>query len=268
MSDTPRSGNARRALTRRWRRNESSLRSLHTRGIHFRVASERHHGYPMPKSIRGNVTMSRALGIFKRQQVHVEQLIEIHKASDRRPNGTPRDCSALRHAGVVFCVAYWGAYVTNVVKEIYGEVDLLLKNPDNKVTLLNKSIFDLNKENLDRRRFNTPNSNNVIKYFKGALKFDPTKNWSIEEKTDGKWNKEQRNIPDRIDFWLGVRHAIAHGFDLPYDTRDKSAKNKIFNLNYRSFIECRDFFNFLVHMTDEDLNNYVRDKFDIMLKDS
>ena len=44
LSDTLRSGNARWAFMKRWRSNGSSLRSLHTRDIHFRVASERHHG--------------------------------------------------------------------------------------------------------------------------------------------------------------------------------------------------------------------------------
>lgn len=212
--------------------------------------------------------MSRALDTFTKQQVHVEQLIEVHKANNRREQGARRDYSALSRAGVVFCVAGWEAYITNIVKEIYDEVDLLLKNPDNRVTLWNKGIFEINKESLERRRLNTPCSKNVIRYLKTTLKYDPTRNWNMAKRIDGKGNEEGYSIPDRLDFWLGVRHAVAHGFDLPPDTRDKSVKNKKLNLNYYSFIECRNFFNFLVQMTDEDLNYYVIDKFNIILENS
>ena len=210
--------------------------------------------------------MSRALDTFTRQQVHVEQLIEVHEAINRRKPSARRDYSALNRAGVVFSVASWQAYTINVVAEVYDEVDSLIKNPDSNIASWNKSVFELNRKSLEGRRLNTPNSRNVINFFNDTLGFNPTKKWDLQERADGKWHAEEYGISDGIDFWLSVRHAVAHGFDLPMDTRNNSTKHKRFNLTYPSFRECRDFFNFLVLMTDEDIISYVADRFDITLK--
>ena len=210
--------------------------------------------------------MSRALDTFTRQQAHVEQLIEVHEANNRRKPSARRDYSALSHAGVVFCVAFWQAYATNVVAEVYDEVDSLIKNPDSNIASWNKSVFELNRKSLEGRRLNTPNSRNVINFFRETLGFDPAKKWDVEKRNLGKWGEGAHGISDRIDFWLSVRHAVAHGFELPLDTRRKSTKDTKFNLTYPSFRECRNFFSFLVIATDEDLSYYVADKFDIALK--
>ena len=225
-------------------------------------------GYPTPKTTKGDLTMSRALDIFVKQQTHVEQLIEVHEANNQRQPSARRDYSGLNHAGVVFCVAHWQAYATNVVEEVYDEVDSLIKNPDGNIASWNKSVFELNKVSQKRKRLNTPNSRNVINFFKDTLEFDPTKKWNVTERIDRKWDVKEHSISDRIDFWLSVRHAVAHGFELPMDIRSKFAKDRKFNLTYHSFLECRDFFNFLVITTEEDLIFYVRDKFDITLKGS
>ena len=212
--------------------------------------------------------MSRALDTFTRQQTHVEQLIEVHEANNRRKPSARRDYSALSHAGVVFCAAFWQAYATNVVAEVYDEVDSIIKNPDSNIASWNKSVFELNRKSLEGRRLNTPNSRNVINFFKDTLGFNPAKKWDVKERVDGKWYAEEYGISDGIDFWLSVRHAVAHGFDLPMNTSSNSAKHKRFNLTYSSFLECRDFFNFLVITTDGDIISYVADKFDITLKSS
>lgn len=210
--------------------------------------------------------MSRALDIFVKQQTHVNQLVEVHEINSQRQPSARRDYSALNHAGVVFCVAYWQAYATNVVAEIYDEVDSLIKNPDGNIASWNKSVFEVNKKSLKGKRLNTPNSRNVTNFFNDTLEFNLAEKWDLTERVDGKWNEGAYGISARIDFWLSVRHAVAHGFELPLDTRSNSTKNKRFNLTYPSFLECRDFFNFLVLMIDEDLTVYVRDKFDIALK--
>ena len=212
--------------------------------------------------------MSRALDTFTRQQAHIEQLIEVHEANNRRKPSARRDYSALSHAGVVFCVAFWQAYSTNVVAEVYDEVDSLIKNPDSNIASWNKSVFELNRKSLEGRRLNTPNSRNVINFFRDTLGFNPAKKWDIEKRTHQKWDEGAYGISDRIDFWLSVRHAVAHGFELPLDTRSKATKNKKFNLTYHSFLECQNFFNFLVIATEVHLSYYVKDKFDITLKTS
>ena len=212
--------------------------------------------------------MSRALNTFYEQQLYVSQLIEVHEAINRRKPSARRDYSALSRAGIVFCVAFWQAYATNVVAEVYDEVDSLIKNPDSNIASWNKSVFELNRKSLEGRRLNTPNSRNVINFFRDSLGFNPAKKWNLTERVDGKWNEEAYDISNRIDFWLSVRHAVAHGFDLPMDTRNNSTRHKRFNLTHTSFLECRDFFNFLVINTDRDINSYVADKFDITLKSS
>ena len=212
--------------------------------------------------------MSRALDTFTRQQTYIEQLIEVHEANNRRKPSARRDYSALSHAGVVFCVAFWQAYSTNVVAEVYDEVDSLIKNPDSNIESWNKSVFELNRKSLEGKRLNTPNSRNVINFFRDTLGFDPAKKWGVEKRNLGKWGEGAHGISGRIDFWLSVRHAVAHGFELPLDTRRKSTKDTKFNLTYPSFRECRNFFRFLVIATEEDLSYYVKDKFDITLKTS
>ena len=214
--------------------------------------------------------MSKALDKFTKQQRLALQLVEIHEAG---PGGV-KNREALNRAGVVFCVAFWQAYVENVVKEAYEEIEskTLSSNVD-EATLL-KEFFVLNKNLLEHRieSFNTPNSENVTKLLKLTLKVNPNDIWEkdivIMDSEKGAKNKPKKfkggTIQTELNSWLNVRHSIAHGDDQIRDRKD-GTKMK-FPLNYDDLKGCIDFFSLLAEHTDSGIDSQLRSKFNITLK--
>lgn len=209
--------------------------------------------------------MSQALYTFMEQQGMVTQIIDLYEVVQRE-TGVRKKHSALNRAGVVFCVASWQSYVTNVTIEAYKEIDLQIMASENNVPPWVSNIFNTNRKSLEReiRRFNTPNAGNVREFFVNTLNFDPNDNWGIKTKNDRKWRKN--DISTILNFWLSVRHSIAHGSNLPEDTRNGPNKNKKFSITHQSLLDCRDFFDFLANITDDDINSYMEEKFSISMQ--
>lgn len=215
--------------------------------------------------------MSKARSTFNRQIGLVKHLIHINRmayknVSDEDLNNLAfrKRYHALSQAVVVFSVAAWQAYVENVIREIYEEVRLSVNtnNPDHDYWM--SQVFNLNFESTKSRikRFSTPNSGNVIKLFDSCLGFDPSKHWKWENKSE-KW--KGKNVLQITNFWLKVRHASAHGSDLPKDIRNGPNKGKEVNLNYSIVRDCNSHFKTLVRHTDRGIVLYAKIKFGITL---
>ena len=208
--------------------------------------------------------MSQALYTFMKQQDMVTQIIELHEIVQRE-RLAQKSYSALSRAGVVFSVASWQSYVTNVTIEAYNKIDLQIRSPENDVPPWVSNIFNTNRASLEREilRFNTPNADKVREFFTNTLNFSPDRNWNIKTKSNRKW--KANDISAIINFWLKVRHSIAHGSSLPDDTRNGPGKNKKFSLTHQSLLDCRDFFDFLANITDDDITSHMKEKFSVSM---
>ena len=216
--------------------------------------------------------MSRARITYQTQQDLVSQLIEIHKASQpetksRNKYSAQDKYYALSRAGVVFSVAAWQAYAENVVIEVYDKVEGEARQSDNCVLSWANRVLKINHLSLYEtlKYFNTPNSENVRNLFKRTLDFDPHHVWNEWQHRSEEW--EAIKISKITDFWLDVRHTVAHGSSLPKDIRNGPNKNKEFNLNYFSLMDCRNHFNFLTDITDSAIHKHIQDNLNLTLED-
>ena len=224
--------------------------------------------------------MSKALDKFTKQQRLAEQLVKMsaeldqakhQKKTKNRPvknqssSDGDEDCKALRRAGVVFCVAAWQAYAENVIKEVYEAVKskMLSSNVD-EISLL-KKFFELNEELLEKRikYFNTPDSKNLKDLFKDTLKINPNDFWRHAVMISNNGYKS-RNTQEIMNFWVNVRHSVAHGSELPMDSR--YGEKSVFNLDHKALEDCMKFFNTLAILTDKEINFYLEENFHVTLE--
>lgn len=204
--------------------------------------------------------MSKALGRFREQQKLADQLVNICESD------IDGDHDALSRAGVVFCVASWQAYVVNVIIEAHEEIKLKMRSLNaDEVIFFADDYCELNETILKDRikYFNTPNSENVTKLFKTTLAFDPKKYWNPQEMINDETMLGGSSVQAIMNFWLDVRHSIAHGSNLPKDRRRGPEKD--FSFGHESLVKCVGFFTFLATQTDVGLNSYLAKKFDINL---
>lgn len=83
--------------------------------------------------------MSKALDKFREQRELVDRLVSICESA------TDDNHDALSRAGVVFCVAFWQAYVENVIMEAYESIRSKIRSSDADEIALLKKFFKLNK---------------------------------------------------------------------------------------------------------------------------
>ena len=212
--------------------------------------------------------MSKALDKFREQQKLAERLVSICESD------VGGDHDALSRAGVVFCVAFWQAYVENVIMEAYEIIRSKIRSSDADEIVLLKKFFELNKKLLEDRieKFNTPKSRNVADLLKLTLKVNTTDIWekdiAIVNSEDGAKNDKKKykggTIQNELNSWLNVRHSIAHGDDKIKDTGGDAEMK--FPLKYDDLEDCINFFNFLAEHTDDGISSHLKSEFNITLK--
>ena len=188
---------------------------------------------------------------FEKLLQTVEQLISIH-GKLQQGRGRRHEQDAIHRAGVVLTVAAWQAYVEKVLQEGLSCLENHVTAPIAgaapppwavisfrvRAASIKKSIAD----------FNTPNSENVQRLFKDAFDFDPWPTW--------KWHVSRRSwdsstFRSRTNDWLKIRHAIAHGDNLPDEIPWIRGKNKVPRLTLKLLKECRKHFHYLAGHTDD-----------------
>lgn len=216
--------------------------------------------------------MSKAHTAFRNQVSLVDNLIHINRiafknASEEDLNSLPfkRKYYALSQAVVVFSVAAWQAYVENVIREIYQEIRLSINTNSSDDNFWMNQVFNLNFNSTESRieGFSTPNSRKVIKLFRDCLGFDPSEHWKWENK---KW--KGKNVHQITDFWLKVRHASAHGSDLPEDIASGPNKGRTVNLDYYTLLDCKRHFMMLAKHTDRGITLHAKTEFGVILAPS
>ena len=215
--------------------------------------------------------MSRALDTFWDQQQLADQLVKKCKSD----SGGNEGHDALSRAAVVFCVAFWQAYVENVVIEAYEKIGSKIRSSNADETIILKKFIELNEKLLEDRIefFNTPNSKNVRDLLKLTLNVNPNDFWTegtmiIDSKKGARSDAKKYkggSIQAELNSWLNVRHSIAHGDDQIKDIGDGTKMN--FPLTDNDLRNCIDFFNFLAEHTDDGIDSHLKSEFNIALNE-
>ena len=121
----------------------------------------------------------------------------------------PRDL-ALNRSVVVLTVAAWQAWVETYVKSALTAMaathkDRLPDSPDEQLRQAASPLINLALQEV--ARFNTPDAGGVCRLI-GLLGDDPRPRWSFNG-VGGQ--RSPGDVSGRLDDWLRVRHAIAHG---------------------------------------------------------
>lgn len=138
--------------------------------------------------------------LFSKRLTHIKHSQLIIKDLERLENvkkwNSKKDY--LLQSYIINLVASWQVFIEELLE--FGLNKILENNNSNSVvTKVFQSNFELNK-----KRFNTPNINNIDQIFKAVLTIDKiTNNLTIP-------NMELKEIKDKVNSILIIRHKIAH----------------------------------------------------------
>jgi hypothetical protein len=140
---------------------------------------------------------------FHRAMEDPRNLVEIHRKLNRGPGRRTSEMS-LNRAIVVMTVAAWQAFVQDIVKEA---LDLLERPAGDRA----RPHFQIVKASAmtAAHNYSTPNAENSRRLLM-HVGFDPCSHWQWQA---GPATITQGLARERMNQWLAVRHAIAHGDD-------------------------------------------------------
>lgn len=168
-------------------------------------------------------------------------LIEIHKDLNQGPGRRIREVS-INRAVVVLTVAAWQAFVQDLILEVVDEVEV-------ERGMDGYERYRLMK--IDAKRgahfFSTPNAENTRNLLM-TVGFDPWRYWSW---TEGPRSVNATLARERMNQWLQVRHAIAHGDDELPDVRVLTATDGRRSITRDNAEACMKFFTRVVDVTTE-----------------
>ena len=153
--------------------------------------------------------LSEAAENFRRATRHCDNLIAIHRGHGGPGQGRRDEEVSINRAVVVLAVGSWQAVVQDYALAC---VDLSGPGPESPLSPATYAVLAgrVRKEVGD---FATPNAQNVRRLLLGAG-FDPRPFWTWTQRGGRGQGIETWSPADadkRIDEWLRVRHAIAHG---------------------------------------------------------
>lgn len=163
-----------------------------------------------------DLAMSLALELYVRLKFddamkHCDNLLEVHRRAGSRGPGGARIEASVNRAVIVIAIATWQAVVEDMARFTWEWNVPKPADPNYPFALLLKGHFT---DQLDR--FSTPNPENTRKLLQ-LVGFDPRPYWTWT--TTGGRGKgvtlAPKEVEARLRDWLSVRHAIAHGNELP-----------------------------------------------------
>jgi hypothetical protein len=143
---------------------------------------------------------------------------------------------------VVLTAAAWQAFVQDTTRAILTGLAVPSSDPGHPLYNLVKAATST-----AIGRFNTPDSRNSISLF-ANVGFDPAPLWSF---TIGEPPRvyQPQDVLDELDGWLGVRHTIAHGSQLPTSPLVSGRTQHGPSLHRSDSERCLRFFEALVRVT-------------------
>lgn len=153
--------------------------------------------------------LDEAAANFLRAMRHCDNLIAVHRASGGPDRGKRDEEVSINRAVVVLAVASWQAVVQDLTLAC---VDLSAPAAGSPLSATSYALLAgrVRKEVSD---FATPNAQNTRRLMIGAG-FDPRPSWTWRQsggRGQGIVTRSPADADQRIDDWLKVRHAIAHG---------------------------------------------------------
>jgi len=152
-----------------------------------------------------------AVDNFDHALKHCDNIVSIHRDHGGPGRGRRPQEASLNRAVIVLAVAAWQAAVQDLTTAILdtacptGPAKVDIARYEAATGPVRKAITD----------FATPNARNTIRLMKSAG-FDPQPTWAFDANGGrGKprvyWTSQM--VGQRLDEWLQVRHALAHGHD-------------------------------------------------------
>ena len=174
-------------------------------------------------------------------------------ATDKRlPPKLQDEKQVYYHAALAAYVAAWDAYINNLVRDFYDEID----SPSNSQF---QAIYNLSWRATEKalERFNTPNAENTRSLLQQYTGYDPIGDWI--------WSRRRMvgvQVRGRLNEILQVRHSFAHGYPMPgYDwTQSKSGRVR---LTSEAIRDTEAFFRNLVNATDYGMKMNIEGTFGI-----
>lgn len=154
--------------------------------------------------------LQTAIDNYGRAMQHCDNIIQVHKDSGGGGVGRRIQQVSLDRAVIVVAVAAWQAAVQDMIKAILDECAPVGGAPAD----LARYKVHVGPVRSAVGAFATPNGQNTRNLMISAG-FDPYPLWTYTIAGGGAppqtW--QPRMVQDRIDEWLRVRHAVAHGHD-------------------------------------------------------
>lgn len=153
--------------------------------------------------------LNEAAENFRRATRHCDNLVAVHRGHGGPARGRRDEEVSLNRAVVVLAVASWQAVLQDYALAC---VDLGRPRPGSPLSPATYDVLAgrVRKEVGD---FATPNAQNATRLLVGAG-FDPRPCWTWKQhggRGQGMQPWKPADAAQRIDEWLRVRHAIAHG---------------------------------------------------------
>ncbi len=154
------------------------------------------------------MNLTDAADNFRRATRPCDNLIHVHRAQNPRPGRRDEETS-INRAIAVLTIASWQSVIQDLT---IACVDLSQPGPGDPMSPLTYSLL-AGRIRSEVGAFNTPNAQNVRKLLQAAG-FDPRPCWTWRQHAgqgQGMKTWTPADADARIDEWLKVRHAIAHG---------------------------------------------------------
>ncbi len=160
-----------------------------------------------------NVDLDEAAANFSRATRHCDNLVAIHQTHGGPKRGRRDKETSLNRAIVVLTIASWQAAVQDLVEAC---VENSRPVPDSTT---GRGIYGLlaGRVRDEIGRFSTPNAENTRRLFR-AVGIDPRSAWTWSQpggRGRGQLTLSPSDVDEKINAWLQIRHAIAHGDELP-----------------------------------------------------
>lgn len=189
---------------------------------------------------------------FGTQIGFVDQLIAIH-GKLQTGQGRRHEQDAIHRAGVVMVVAAWESYIEKVVMEALVAIEtnagVAAGAVAPPVPQWARHAFSLRRAEIAKgvKRFNTPDAVEVRDLMVNSLEFNPWPHWSWHA---GPRQWEEKDMRDRLNEWVLIRHSVAHGFPLPNTIQWLKDPQGRPRLNLTLLRECKRFFVHLATQSD------------------
>lgn len=154
--------------------------------------------------------LDQAAANFRRAIAHANNLIEVHRRAGTGGRGRRTEEVSINRAVVVITVATWQAAVQDMTLAV---LDTSAPAPGDPFLPAYRVIAG--RVNAEVGSFSTPNAQNSRKLLQG-VGFDPRTHWTWSQpggRGVGRITMRTGDVDSRIDQWLRLRHAIAHGHE-------------------------------------------------------